>query len=483
MALKIFNTLSGKKEEFKPIKGKKVGMYVCGPTVYDDCHIGHARAYISFDIIVRYLKFSGYDVTYVRNITDVDDKIINKANAEKKDFGEIAERYTESFHKDMKNLGLLEPDIEPKASEHINDMQNFISGLMKKGAAYKSQGDVYFSVDAFKDYAKLSKRNLDDMEAGARVEVSEIKKNPFDFALWKKAKEGEPSWDSPWGKGRPGWHIECSAMSSKYLGESFDIHGGGRDLIFPHHENEIAQSEAFSGKPFAKYWIHNGFVNINKQKMSKSLGNTLTIDHLLSKFSVDAFKHFILSTHYRSPIDFTEEYMAESEKAVGRVYTFCQEAREILKGEKSANGESYEKFAGDLSEAMDDDFNSAKVIGLLFDQINKGFVVLKEVERSKKPDKSKLRELSDVLSGLDLVSEALGIFEYRKEPEKYFHRDKKKDEKSADVKEIEVLITKRVGFRNQKEWAKADEVRKTLLDKYGVELEDKKDGTRWKFVK
>ena len=305
MALRIYNTLTGKKEEFVPLHEKRVGMYVCGVTVYDLCHIGHARSAIVFDAIYRYLGYRGYEVTFVRNFTDIDDKIIKRANEEGVDCKAIAEKYIDEFNMDMGKLGFEKPKFEPKATEHIPEMIELISTLIEKGYAYQSGGDVFFSVEKFKDYGKLSKRNLEEMQAGARVGIDEKKENPLDFALWKASKPGEPSWESPWGKGRPGWHIECSVMSQKYLGETFDIHGGGKDLIFPHHENEIAQSEAATGKPFARYWIHNGFVNINKEKMSKSLGNILTLKEIFKDWRPEAIRLFLLSSHYRSPVDFS----------------------------------------------------------------------------------------------------------------------------------------------------------------------------------
>ena len=321
MALRIYNTLTGKKEEFVPIHEKRVGMYVCGVTVYDLCHIGHARSAIIFDTIHRYLQYRGYEVTYVRNFTDIDDKIINRANAEGTDFKTIAEKYIHEFQVDMGALGLERATIEPRATEHIPEMIRLISTLVEKGYAYARGGDVFFAVGRFRDYGKLSKRNLEEMQAGARVDIDEKKENPLDFALWKGSKPGEPFWESPWGKGRPGWHIECSVMSQKYLGETFDIHGGGKDLIFPHHENEIAQSEAATGKLFARYWVHNGFINIDKEKMSKSLGNILTIKDILKEWHPEALRLFLLSSHYRSPLDYSEASLGEAKAGLDRFYT------------------------------------------------------------------------------------------------------------------------------------------------------------------
>jgi len=319
--LRIYNTLSGKKEAFKPLREKKVGMYACGVTVYDLCHIGHARSTVVFDVIFRYLRFLGYEVTYVRNITDVDDKIIKKANEEEVGCEEIAHRYIREFNSDMEALGLEKPTHEPKATEHIRGMIRMTEGLMGKGYAYQADGDVFFSVEKFKGYGKLSKRNLDQMRAGARVEIDEKKRNPLDFALWKTSKPGEPSWDSPWGRGRPGWHIECSVMSQAYLGDTIDIHGGGKDLIFPHHENEITQSEGATGKPLAQFWVHNGFVNINREKMSKSLGNILTIKDILKFYHPEIIRLFLLSHHYRSPVDFSDRNLAEAKMGMDRFYS------------------------------------------------------------------------------------------------------------------------------------------------------------------
>ena len=320
MSLRVFNTLNRKKEVFKPLDPGKVRMYVCGPTVYDSCHIGHARSVVVFDVIARYLKAIGYDVLYVRNFTDVDDKIIDKANQLGIDSKAVAERFIKEFYDDMDALNVERATIEPKATDHIIQIIQFIEKLIKGGFAYRVEGDVYFSVEKFEEYGKLSGRKLDEMEAGARVDINERKNNPFDFVLWKSAKPGEPFWESPWGKGRPGWHIECSVMSSEYLGVTFDIHGGGKDLCFPHHENEIAQSESISGEPFVKYWIHNGFVNINQEKMSKSLGNFLMIKDVLKTYHPEVVRLFLLSNHYRSPIDFTEKAMDEARRGLDKMY-------------------------------------------------------------------------------------------------------------------------------------------------------------------
>ena len=330
MGLRIYNTLTGKKEDFTPIVPGRVNIYVCGVTVYDYCHMGHARSMIVFDVIVKYLRYLGYKVTYVRNFTDIDDKIIKRAKERGKNPKEIAQYFTKAFYEDMDSLGIERADIEPKATEHIPEMVSLIERIINKGYAYVVDGNVYFSVRRFKGYGGLSKRSLEEMMAGARVEVDPRKEHPLDFALWKKAKPGEPFWESPWGKGRPGWHIECSAMSMKYLGETFDIHGGGQDLIFPHHENEKAQSEAATDKPFVNYWIHHGFLTINQEKMSKSLKNFFTIREILSKFHPEAIRLFFLNHHYRSPIDFSDEKIKEATKALEKLYITLDRAKQIL---------------------------------------------------------------------------------------------------------------------------------------------------------
>ncbi len=325
MTINIYNTMKRKKEPFIPQKEKEVTMYACGVTVYDLSHIGHARAMVVFDVIYRYLRASGYDVTFVRNYTDIDDKIINRANEESVPFNVISERYIKEFDIDMKALGIKVPEHTPRATEHINEMIEMIETLIKKGHAYVVDGDVYFDVSSFKEYGKLSGKDTDSLLSGARVNIDERKKSPVDFALWKNSKEGEPSWDCPWGKGRPGWHIECSVMSKKYLGDTFDIHGGGMDLIFPHHENEIAQAECASGKEFAKYWIHNGFVNIDKEKMSKSLKNFLTIRDVLKDYHKEVIRLFLLSNHYRSPVDFSHQNLIEAKTGLDRFYSVLRD--------------------------------------------------------------------------------------------------------------------------------------------------------------
>ena len=379
MALQVYNTLTGKKEEFVPLEPGRVRMYVCGITVYDLCHIGHARSAIVFDVIYRYLLSLDYQVTYVRNFTDIDDKIIRRAAEEGQDYRTIADRYIRAFYEDMDRLGLLRPTLEPLATEHIAEMIEIVGKLVEKGAAYKAGTDVYFKVDAFSGYGKLSGRDTEDMIAGARVEVDENKINPLDFVLWKGSKPGEPSWESPWGPGRPGWHIECSAMASRYLGLTIDVHGGGKDLVFPHHENEIAQSEMAFDEPFVRYWIHNGFVNINNEKMSKSLGNFLTIREVLQDVHPESLRLFVISKHYRSPVDFSDETVAEAERGLERLYGTLEAVKqraagaqsteysgEVLKQQDAELFEKAESLRALFLEAMDNDFNTAQAVGYIF---------------------------------------------------------------------------------------------------------------------
>ena len=379
MALQIYNTLTGKKEEFVPLEPGRIRMYVCGITVYDLCHIGHARSAIVFDVIYRYLLSLGYQVTYVRNFTDIDDKIIRRAAEEGTDYRTIADRYIRAFYEDMDRLGLLRPTLEPLATEHISEMIEIVRKLVEKGAAYKAGTDVYFRVDRFPGYGKLSGRDTEDMMAGARVEVDENKINPLDFVLWKGSKPGEPAWESPWGPGRPGWHIECSAMATKYLGLTIDVHGGGKDLVFPHHENEIAQSEMAFDAPFVRYWIHNGFVNINNEKMSKSLGNFLTIRDVLQDVHPESLRLFVISKHYRSPVDFSDETVAEAERGLERLYGTLEAVKqraagadgaeysdEVLKKQDPELYEKAESLPALFAEAMNNDFNTAQAIGYIF---------------------------------------------------------------------------------------------------------------------
>lgn len=472
MTLQIYNTLSRRKEEFKPIKAPKVGMYVCGVTVYDECHVGHARALINFDVVYRYLSHKGYKVTFVRNFTDVDDKIIARAEKENIPWDEISRRYIETFHRDMESLGVKKPTFEPKATEHIADMLELISKLEKKKIAYAQSGDVFYSVRTKSDYGKLSGKRIEELEAGARIEIQESKKDPLDFALWKKSKPGEPLWESPWGQGRPGWHIECSAMSMKLLGETFDIHGGGRDLSFPHHENEIAQSEGATGKPFARYWIHNGFVNINAEKMSKSKGNFLTIRELLEIYHPEVVRFFILAAHYRSPLDYTEQNMDNAKLSLGRWYSTLERLNATPSGadEKGDVATKISKLSGEVTAAMDDDFNTAKVVGLLFDLVRD---LNKQLDEGKSLGRKARDELTKVIAQ---VHEVMGVF--GSDPSAFLqaqtHRALQKSTLTPGV--IEAKITDRNAARKNKDYAQADVIRKELLEA-GVQIKDNPDGT------
>ncbi len=486
MTLLIYNTLSRKKEPFEPLKPGQVGMYVCGPTVYDSCHIGHARSVVVFDVIARYLKAKGFDVTYVRNFTDVDDKIINKASQLGIDSREIAEKYIREFYEDMDALNVERAAIEPKATDNLDQIIKVIEKLLEKGLAYKTNGDVYYAVELFHGYGKLSGRRLEEMEAGIRVDVDEKKQNPFDFALWKSAKPGEPAWKSPWGKGRPGWHIECSAMSTRYLGATFDIHGGGQDLIFPHHENEIAQSEGAFGKPFARYWIHNGFVNINQEKMSKSLGNFLTIKDILQFYHPEAVRLFLLSSHYRSPIDFTDKAMSEASAGLDKIYTLLDRIeKEIGAGSdikpETKIGNQADSLPGDywrrFCEAMDDDFNSALGSSVLFEAVRDINRLLDHNKDSISPETKKtiLSGQTDILK----TGNILGIV--TESPQVYFDKIKFQGlaRMSIDPAIIEKMVQERTHARRTKDWDTADRIKKQLTE-MNVILEDRPDGTIWK---
>lgn len=474
MSLKVYNSLTRQKEEFKPQKGNEVTMYVCGPTVYDLSHIGHARSAVAFDVIFRYLKYKGYDVKYTRNYTDIDDKIINRANKDGVPWNEISERYIKAFDEDMVSLGVELPTFRPKATETIKEMLNVIQTLIKNGFAYVLDDDVYYSVRKFKDYGKLSGKNIEELEAGARVEVDERKEDPLDFALWKGSKPGEPWWESPWGKGRPGWHIECSAMSQKFLGETLDIHGGGKDLIFPHHENEIAQSEGATGRPFVRYWIHNGFVNIEKEKMSKSLGNILTIRDALGEYSAEVIRLFLLSSHYRSPIDYSEESLRDAEMALDRFYKTVERIEnnwpDIKNARLDKNKESLQLFI----DAMDDDFNTAYTIGRIFDEVNNANRLMDDAIKSGVD--RKLKEVLPVIMAIFReMGKILGVF--NKTTEEYFQE--KKMYLNIPPEEIDKLIARRTEARKNKDFKKADEIRKSLEEK-GILLEDTAKGTIWR---
>jgi cysteinyl-tRNA synthetase len=481
--MRIYNTLTGRKEEFVPLIPEKVKMYACGVTVYDHCHIGHARSAVVFDVISRYLKYKGFDVKYVRNFTDIDDKIINRAKQENIAWDAVAKKYTDEYYKDMDRLGVGRADVEPKATEHMKEIIDIVKGLIDKGYAYEVNGNVYFAVEKFSEYGRLSRRDKEEMMAGARVEIDERKKNPLDFALWKKSKKGEPSWESPWGYGRPGWHIECTAMSIKHLGESFDIHGGGADLLFPHHENEIAQSETFTGKPFARYWVHNGFITIDKEKMSKSLGNFFTIKEVLDKFDPEVVRFFLLSTHYRSPIEFSDEQLHESESSIDRYYSTIVRINDFLLKNPEAKegfsnaGKIFEglmlSFKEKLEEALDDDFNTALALGHIFE-------LIREVNRflDNKPSGLKDREL--LLKTKELLFEAGNILNiFNRTPDEWYRSLMNIRKVGLSEKDIFDKIKERQDARQRKDWHIADTIRKELEEK-GIILEDKKDRTDWK---
>ena len=500
MPLRIYNTLTAKKEDFIPLHEKRVRMYVCGVTVYDLCHIGHARSTIIFDMIYRYLRYRGYEVTYVRNFTDIDDKIIKRANEEGVDFKTIAEKYIGEFNIDMGRFGLEKPSVEPKATEHITEMIQLVSNLIEKGYAYQRNGDVFFSVERFKDYGKLSKRNLEEMQAGARVEIDEKKENPLDFALWKASKPGEPFWESPWGKGRPGWHIECSVMSQKYLGETFDIHGGGKDLIFPHHENEIAQSEAATGKPFVRYWIHNGFVNINKEKMSKSLGNILTLKEIFKDWRPEVIRLFLLSHHYRSPVDFSFDSLSEAKSGLDRFYATLKAVQDemtkpkveglpcgVMKYTPQGRGggasileearQTIESFKTQFEEVMDDDFNTAQALGYFYD-LQRHLNILLDISKDC-PTEEIISLLKQGFNHFSQMGWIFGLFQ--EDPETYLGEQKKEGLKKLNFSEEEILklIEERNVARKEKNWKRADEIRSDLFSK-GIILEDTPSGTIWK---
>lgn len=460
--MKLYNTYSQKTEEFKPLNENKVNMYVCGPTVYDNAHLGHARCYITWDVLYRYLKFKGYDVTYCRNVTDVDDKILKKSEMLAKTPDEIAKIYYDSFSKSMKDLNNLKPDVEPFATKTLGEMIAIIKQLIEKGHAYEVNGDVYFRVKSFDKYGALSKQPLDSLEAGARVEESDIKENPMDFALWKKDEKF--GYKSPWGVGRPGWHIECSAMSRKYLGKTVDIHAGGADLIFPHHENEIAQSECANDCKFVNYWLHNGFVTINKEKMSKSLGNFLTIDDVLKKYDANTIRFFILTNHYRMPVEFSDEALSSAATGIKRLYNAVNEARKTLTLDETLNVK--ETKVGKLFEAaMDEDLNTSKALAVLFD-------LATELNKNKNSeDYTVLYKLASVL-GFNFDKKEISEDELKEKVEKLSQILDKK------LNSIDELIEMRKNARAEKDWALADKIRNATQE-VGIVLKDGKEGTTW----
>jgi len=498
MALTVFNTMGNRKEPFTPVVTGKVRMYVCGVTAYDLCHIGHARANVVFDTIVRYLRYRGYEVTFVRNFTDIDDKIIKRAASEGTDYLTISRRYIEAFHRDFDRMGLLRPDVEPRATEHIPEIIDLVSRLVAAGKAYAVDGDVYYAVKGFPGYGKLSGKNTEDLLSGARVDVDERKKDPLDFALWKSSKPGEPAWESPWGPGRPGWHIECSAMAMKHLGETLDIHGGGKDLVFPHHENEIAQSEGLTGKPFARYWVHNGFVNIDNEKMSKSLGNFFTLRDVLAKVKPDVLRFFFASSHYRSPIDYSDRSLAEAKAGLDRLYRVKEKAEGCAAGGARATSvpdgvdfSTLRDAPAKFVEAMDDDFNTAAALGHLFDAV-------RALNRLAPADPATERKKAgQFLAGYAVLDPLFGALGLLREPAGEYFRQEYAYTGSGSMafgggatvefkpgrlsaEEIEQRIEARKAARAVKDFAEADRIRKDL-EALGVLLEDSKADTTWKY--
>lgn len=467
MTIRVYNSLSRKKEEFVPAKGKKVGMYVCGPTVYDYFHIGNARIFIIFDVIRRYLCWRGYDVTFVQNFTDIDDKMIKRAGELGIPVSELAERYIEAYFADAEALGVRRADYHPRATEHIPEIIEIIDKLLAGGLAYNLDGDIYFHTPAFAGYGRLSHQPLDELVAGARIEVDRRKKHPLDFALWKKQKPGEPAWESPWGKGRPGWHVECSAMAMKYLGETVDIHGGGPDLAFPHHENEKAQSEGVTGRSFVRYWMHAGYLNVNREKMSKSLGNVLTVRDLRRTVDPLVIRFFMLSAHYRSPINFAPELLDQAQSGLERLNNVVYNLRDLREKLPQANGSStqgwrkavnLEEYRERFTVVMDDDFNTADAISVLFD--------LARAVNSYLKEESPAREaVEEILSFFEETGDILGFFA---PPEK----------EELDAKIME-MIARRQAAREAKNWAEADAIRDELLA-MGIILEDTPQGVRWR---
>ncbi len=480
MGLKIYNTLTRKKEDFETIKPGRVGMYVCGVTVYDYCHIGHARSAVLFDVIYRYLRHRGYDVTYVRNFTDVDDKIINRANEVQVNWKDLAEKFIREFYVDMDALAVLRPTHEPKATEYIGQIQELIAKLIERGYAYQAEGDVMFSVNSFHSYGKLSGKKIDELISGARVEVDDKKRDPLDFALWKAAKPGEPSWESPWGPGRPGWHIECSAMSMFHLGNEFDIHGGGADLAFPHHENEIAQSEAATGKPFARYWIHNGFVNIRAEKMSKSLGNVLNIRDILKTVHPEVLRLFLLTSHYRSPLDYSESSVKEGAAALERLYAALAALGELMKvgGTSKELPEELSHLTEKFAEAMDDDFNTPKALAVLFDAARAINRISSTASGSDEiPELDLLARVKEEIDRM--ADKVMGIL--TEEPARFLENLRKAGVGELGLTEtrIQELIAERAAARKSKDFARADAIRDELVSN-GILLEDTAKGTIWK---
>jgi len=463
--MKVFNTLTRKKEELVPITPGEIKMYSCGPTVYNYFHIGNARPFIMFDLLRCYLEYRGYNVRFVQNFTDIDDKVINKANEENTTYDKIAERYIKEYFTDAEGLKIKRATVHPKATDMIDEIIDIVSTLIKKGYAYEAGGDVYYRVKAFPEYGKLSHQPLEDLEAGARIDVREHKEDPMDFALWKGAKPGEPSWDSPWGKGRPGWHIECSAMARKYLGETIDIHSGGVDLIFPHHENEIAQSEAANGKPFAHYWLHNAFLNIDNQKMSKSLGNFFTARDAAAAYGYDTIRFFMVSAHYRTPLNYSQESLEQAKASLARINAAFSNLRFLrdnardgdMTEKETASAASFDGYRTRFCDAMDDDLNTADAVSVIFELVREINTVCAEKDVTK----------AYAVAALAILSELCGVLSIGQVEE----------EKSLDD-EIEQLIAQRQAARKAKNWAEADRIRDDLKAR-GIILEDTPQGVKW----
>ncbi|QYJ77717.1 cysteine--tRNA ligase [Shewanella acanthi] len=456
--LKIYNSITRQKQEFKPITPGKVGMYVCGVTIYDLCHIGHGRTFVSFDMIVRYLRYAGYEVNFQRNITDVDDKIIKRANENNESCDALTERLIGEMHRDFDALNMVRPDFEPRATLHIAEIIEMVELLLERGHAYvAADGDVLFSVASYPEYGRLSGQNLDQLQAGARVEVDENKQNPMDFVLWKMSKPGEPTWESPWGPGRPGWHIECSAMNSKHLGLHFDIHGGGSDLQFPHHENEIAQSCCAHDTPYVNYWMHTGMVMVDREKMSKSLGNFFTIRDVLGHYDAETVRYFLLSGHYRSQLNYSEENLKQARAALERLYTAIKDV------DMTVAAAPAEEFVAKFKAAMDDDFNTPEAYSVLFDMV-------REINRLKTTD---MTQASAMAVAMKQLADVLGLLS--QDPDAFFKGEGSDDE----VAEIEALIVERNRARAEKDWPAAD-VARNRLNELGVVLEDGPSGTTWR---
>ena len=463
--MKLYNTLTQKKEEFVPIEEGKVRMYSCGPTVYNYFHIGNARPFIVFDVLRRFLEYIGYDVKFVQNFTDVDDKIINRSIEEGITAAEVADKYIAEYFKDADALGIRRADVHPRVSDHMPEIIEMIKELEERGLAYNVDGNVYYQVDHFHDYGKLSKQSIDDLKSGARIDVNDEKRSPLDFALWKKKKDGEPYWESPWGQGRPGWHIECSAMSRKHLGESIDIHGGGQDLIFPHHENEIAQSEGSCGCKFANYWVHNGYININNEKMSKSKGNFFTVRDIAKHYDLEVVRMFMLMAHYRSPVNFSDELLGQAQNALERLYNAKYQMEFLLNNNKAEAATEEEKtwmdglsqYKKGFIDAMNDDLNTADAIAAIF-----------ELVRDTNSHLSESSSRDAVKAALDLFKDLTGVIGLAAK------------EKETDLEsEVEALIAQRQEARKNKDFALADEIRDALLAK-GITLEDTREGVKWK---